>query len=110
MNPFALANDKDNKIKLVIDKKMFEAKSLTFHPMQNDALTELSTEDFKKFLQNIGKVPIIVDFSQLKKGIAQLFDSSCRSRNHAEDHRRREESRQEGSKEAKRKEGREERS
>lgn len=51
-----------------MDKKLIESKSVTFHPMQNDALTELATEDFKKFLQTIGKEPTIVDFVQMKKG------------------------------------------
>jgi Ala-tRNA(Pro) deacylase len=63
-----LANDKDNKVKIIVDKRLYEAKSLTFHPMQNDALTEISTEDFKKFLKTIGKVETVVDFAQLKKG------------------------------------------
>ncbi len=50
-----------------MDKRLYEAKSLTFHPMQNDALTEISTEDFKKFLAAIGKTANVVDFAQLKK-------------------------------------------
>jgi len=68
VNPFALANDKDNKVKLLLDKKMYDVKSLTFHPMENTALTEISTEDFKKFVTAIGKTPTVVDFVQLKKG------------------------------------------
>ncbi len=68
MNPFALANDKDNKVKLLVDKKLYEAKTVTFHPMQNDALTEISLDDFKKFAQSTGKVPTVVDFAELGKG------------------------------------------
>lgn len=36
--------------------------------MQNDALTELATEDFKKFLQNINKTPTVLDFNAIKLG------------------------------------------
>jgi len=57
-------------VKLLFDKKLSEAKSLTFHPMQNDALTEISTEDFMKFLGAIGKAPTILDFEKLKKEAA----------------------------------------
>jgi Ala-tRNA(Pro) deacylase len=73
VNPFALANDKDNKVKIIVDKKMYEAKSLSFHPMQNDALTEISSEDLKKFLKASGKTEIVLDFVQLKKGKTELL-------------------------------------
>lgn len=50
-----------------MDKRVFEAEKVTFHPMQNDALTEITTEDFKKFLKAIGVTETVVDFVQLKK-------------------------------------------
>jgi hypothetical protein len=37
--------------------------------MQNDAHTEISVDDFKKFLKVIGKVETVVDFEQLKKDV-----------------------------------------
>lgn len=51
----------------MVDKRVFEAKTVTFHPMQNDALIEVSVEDLKKFLKAIGKTEVVVDFEQLKK-------------------------------------------
>ena len=69
MNPFALANDFENKIRLLVDKKVFDSKTVTFHPMQNDALIEITSDDFKKFLKEIKKDPMILDFAELKKGI-----------------------------------------
>jgi hypothetical protein len=36
--------------------------------MENIALTEITSEDFKKFLQNINRSYITVDFEQIKKG------------------------------------------
>jgi hypothetical protein len=41
---------------------------VTFHPMQNDALTEISGDDFKRFLEAVGKGGVVVDFGQLKHG------------------------------------------
>jgi len=62
-------NDKTNEVKLIVDKKVFEAKTIIFPPMQNNAHTEISIEDLKKFLKTIGKVETVVDFEQLKKDI-----------------------------------------
>lgn len=39
--------------------------------MQNDALEEISTEDFKKFLKAIGKNETVVDFEQIKKDMKE---------------------------------------
>ena len=37
--------------------------------MQNDALTEIATEDFRKFLTGIGKTATVVDLAQLKQEV-----------------------------------------
>ena len=67
LNPFSLVNDTEGKVKLIIDKRITEAKSVNFHPMQNDALIEISNKDFIKFIENIGKKAEILDFNDLKK-------------------------------------------
>lgn len=70
INPFALINDKDtNKFKLILDKKLYEVKSLCFLAMQNTSSIEILTEDFKKFIGYIGKIPDIVDFISIKKSV-----------------------------------------
>ena len=54
-------------MKLIIDKRLLDAKTVTFHPMKNDALIEITVDDFKKFIKEIGKTETVVDFVQLKK-------------------------------------------
>ena len=51
-----------------MDRKLIEQKTVCFHPMANDSLIEISTEGFKRFLQAIDKIPIVIDFGTLKKG------------------------------------------
>ncbi len=61
-------NDRENKVKVLVDKRVYGTTSVAFHPMQNDALTEISTEDFRKYMDMIGRSPVTVDFLSLKKG------------------------------------------
>ena len=57
VNPFALINDKENKVKhVIIDKKLFDGyEFFSFHPMDNSETIELSKTDFLKYLQEIGR-------------------------------------------------------
>lgn len=57
VNPFALINDKENKVKhVVIDKKLFEGHEFfAFHPMENTETVELSKSDFLSYLTHVGK-------------------------------------------------------
>ena len=73
MNPFALFNDKDRKVRVLIDKKVMAASNVTFHPMQNDALIELLADDLKRFLEKIGKSFVIIDFAAVRRGSYQFL-------------------------------------
>jgi prolyl-tRNA synthetase len=65
VNPFALINDKENKVKhVVIDKKLFENHDFfAFHPMENTETVEISKADFLSYLTHVGKSyhPIALD-------------------------------------------------
>jgi Ala-tRNA(Pro) deacylase len=60
---FALANDKQNNITLILDKNIFKHQLVNFHPLLNDATTTISIEDMVKFVKNWGGKAIIADFS-----------------------------------------------
>ena len=64
VNPFALANDHENVVTLLLDKKLLEAESILLHPMINTATTSLATQDLLKFLTHIGREYKILDFSE----------------------------------------------
>ncbi|MFC2164877.1 prolyl-tRNA synthetase associated domain-containing protein [Acidobacteriota bacterium] len=54
VSPFGLINDKDNKVEVVVDRGLQEAKRVNFHPNVNTATVGLSYEDFEKFLEWCG--------------------------------------------------------
>lgn len=56
INPFSLINDKENKVKLIIDEKLMGFENWAFHPMDNSASLELHRDELlKKYLEKIGK-------------------------------------------------------
>jgi Ala-tRNA(Pro) deacylase len=50
VSPFGLINDRDNHVKLFLDKNLQKAERLSFHPNINTASIIVSREDFIKFL------------------------------------------------------------
>lgn len=53
---FALVNDKEKKVKFVVDSALLDGSHarVNFHPMVNTATTGLSTKDFEKLLKITG--------------------------------------------------------
>jgi len=60
VSPFGLINDLDNKVKIIIDKKILEQKYLSFHPNTNTKTLELTLNDFIKYLNSLNKKIIAV--------------------------------------------------
>lgn len=62
VSPFAFLNESpEYSAKLLIDVDVWNSQNVKFHPCDNTATVVLKTEDFKKFLQSIGKETIVVD-------------------------------------------------
>lgn len=53
VSPFGLLNDKNHEVDVYIDRKVYDANIVSFHPNRNTASLELSGEMFRKFLQTI---------------------------------------------------------
>jgi Ala-tRNA(Pro) deacylase len=51
VSPFGLINDKENKVEVVVERDLQDAKRVNFHPNVNTATVGLSYEDFEKFLE-----------------------------------------------------------
>ena len=60
-----LINDPDRRVTFVLDKALWDADIVNFHPLTNTATTGLAQADFRKFLALIGREPMVVDFGQL---------------------------------------------
>lgn len=83
VNPFALQNDKENKVllnyigsisflfkiqvaKLIIDQNLFENhKNFAFHPNTNTETVELSKESFLAFLNHINRKHVVLALDQV---------------------------------------------
>jgi Ala-tRNA(Pro) deacylase len=58
-----LINDVDRRVTFVIDRRLWEADIVNFHPLTNTATTALSQAAFRRFLSEIGREPLVIDFS-----------------------------------------------
>ena len=60
---FALINDADRRVRMVLDRALLDHETVNFHPLSNDATTAVSREGLLAFLAALGVEPIWVDFS-----------------------------------------------
>ena len=59
---FGLINDRDRRVRFVLDRTLAEADQVNFHPLTNTATTTVSGEGFRRFLAALEVTPTIVDF------------------------------------------------
>jgi len=59
---FALLNDVQRRVRFVIDKALWDADSVNFHPMVNTATTTVTQAGLRRFFEAIGVTPMVVDF------------------------------------------------
>jgi Ala-tRNA(Pro) deacylase len=60
---FGLVNDRDHRVRFVLDKALDEAELVNFHPLINTATTAMSRDDFRRFLDAVGAPPLVIDFT-----------------------------------------------
>jgi Ala-tRNA(Pro) deacylase len=56
----ALVNDKDNKVTVVIERRLLDADIINCHPLTNQRTTSLSPAQVMSFLALVGHVPLTV--------------------------------------------------
>ena len=64
--PFAIMNDKDNQVKILLDKSMMETDIVNYHPLLNTMTVGLKPADLIKFIESTGHEAHIVDLSPAK--------------------------------------------
>lgn len=62
VTPFGLINDVDHTVNVVLDHTILNGEIINAHPLENNATTAVSVEDFKKFLMTTKHNPIIINF------------------------------------------------
>lgn len=61
-----LINDVDRRVTFVLDRRLWDADIVNFHPLTNTATTALAQADFRKVMQALGRDPLVVDFDALE--------------------------------------------
>lgn len=74
VTPFAAMNDRDGKVRVVLDAQMMAFERLNAHPLHNRATTTISPDDLRRFFEVTGHRPLIVDFDRLEAEAAARVD------------------------------------
>jgi Ala-tRNA(Pro) deacylase len=64
----ALINDPDARVTFVLDRALWEAEIVNFHPLTNAATTAMAQGEFRRFLELLERQPIVVDFADPEVG------------------------------------------
>lgn len=61
VTPFAVINDRERLVKVVLDAAMLRQLPLNYHPLRNDRTTAIAPQDLVRFLEAEGHPPQILD-------------------------------------------------
>src|SRR5262249_10893729 len=59
--PFALINDREHEVSVVLDRAMLEFDPLNYHPLTNDRTTAIRPKDLICFIEACGHRPEILN-------------------------------------------------
>ena len=62
MTLFALINDPELEVTLLLDEGFFAHAQVNFHPLRNDATTAISPAEMLAFIEALGRAPILLVF------------------------------------------------
>ncbi|MCH9808707.1 MAG: prolyl-tRNA synthetase associated domain-containing protein [Alphaproteobacteria bacterium] len=58
---FALINDRDQQVSVIIDARLTANETINCHPLENTATTNIAREDLFEFIRQCGHQPTIVE-------------------------------------------------
>lgn len=61
VSPFALINDTEVAVEVILDRALLEHRPLNFHPLVNTATIAVAPEDLVRFVEACGHRPTILD-------------------------------------------------
>ncbi len=61
VTPFAVINDTEGKVQVVLDAGVFDCDPVNAHPLVNDRTAAISPADLVRFLEAVGHPPQILD-------------------------------------------------
>jgi Ala-tRNA(Pro) deacylase len=69
---FALINDPEQRVRLILDEALYAHDPVNFHPLRNDATTAISPAGMAHFVASLGRVPVRLAFGAA--GAPKLID------------------------------------
>jgi Ala-tRNA(Pro) deacylase len=77
---FALINDLNRRVKLVLDAALLVPEPINFHPLTNTATTAISQDGLRAFLKALDRTAQVVDFERLEQvdGLQHCGDEDLR--------------------------------
>ena len=63
VSPFALINDTQQMVKVILDSGLMEFSLLNFHPLTNEKTTSITPNDLIKYIEACGHKPEILDLN-----------------------------------------------
>lgn len=60
VTPFALINDSNQSVRVVLDEILMQNEILNFHPLENTATTTISSHDLLAFIRDCGHEPAVL--------------------------------------------------
>ncbi len=67
VTPFAVINDSDGVVNMVLDRGILGLDPVNAHPLVNDMTTALESKDLVRFLEAEGHAPLIMDLDALER-------------------------------------------
>lgn len=61
VTPFGLINDSGQRVRVALEARLMDQKTLNFHPLTNAATTAIAPKDLLTFLAACGHEPMVVD-------------------------------------------------
>jgi Ala-tRNA(Pro) deacylase len=61
VTPFALMNDAQKRVTLILDQDLLKSERVNFHPLHNAASTTIRADDLLTFVKTLGYEPLIAD-------------------------------------------------
>ena len=57
VTPFAVVNDTERRVQVVLDRAMLDVNPLNYHPLDNDRTTAIAPADLLQFLEAADHTP-----------------------------------------------------
>jgi Ala-tRNA(Pro) deacylase len=62
VSPFAVVNDAERAVKVVLDREVLARDPINLHPLDNAKTTAIAAADLLRFLEAEGHIPLVIEF------------------------------------------------